>query len=122
MSKQMEMMKQSMELLQTMEQALNHVHRKLKEGECEATYPIFGDVIESYSSIENAVNQLPKEWLLLKNTDLSKKLRRAFDRTVGYYESDHYAKIIEVMQFTLIPSFNRWKRALDREFGRYLVS
>lgn len=94
MSKQIEMMKQSTELLQTMEQALNHVHHKLKEGEYEATYPIFGDVIESYSSIENAVNQLPKEWLPERKKGVSKKTRRAFDMTVSYYESGHYAKLL----------------------------
>jgi hypothetical protein len=60
MHKQIEIMKQSLELLQTMEQALNHVHRKLKEGEFRVTYPIFGDIIQSFSSIEGAVNKLPK--------------------------------------------------------------
>ena len=66
------------------------------------------------------MNGLPEKLVSEKNLELTTKLRKAFDLAVSYSETGDYAKIIEVIQFNLIPSFNRWKTDLEGVTGGYL--
>ena len=48
MEKHIEVVENLIELLPTMEQALNHVYTNFKEGKFEATFPMLVEIIQSF--------------------------------------------------------------------------
>ncbi|WP_404454400.1 hypothetical protein LG329_05560 [Virgibacillus necropolis] len=122
MEKQIEVMKQSAELLDTVYEGLQHMQQLLKEGKFEETIPLFGDIVYAFSTIENSVSELPDEILSDDSKALTTKVRNALDHVVGSYESKEYGKVQEVLQFTLMPSYRKWMEELDEAFRSFLVS
>src|SRR5690625_3816885 len=115
-------MKQSTELLDTAYEGLQHMQKLFKEGKFEDTIPLFTNIVQAASSIESAIETLPKELLSDDIAVTRAKVIKALDIVVELYESMNYGKIQEVLQFTLIPIYKTWKQACDTAFRRYVVS
>ncbi|MFD1849058.1 hypothetical protein [Oceanobacillus bengalensis] len=122
MEKNTEVMQQSKELLQTVNEALQHIQNLLKEGKFESTITLFGDVVQAYSAVEGAVDHLPDELLSVENRELTTEVRNAIELIVSAYESKDYGKVQEVLQLSLIPRFSKWQEDLESVFEQYLVS
>lgn len=115
-------MKQSTELLDTAYEGLQHMQKLFKEGKFEDTIPLFTNIVQATSSIESAIETLPKELLSDGIAVARAKVIRALDIVVELYESMNFGKIQEVLQFTLIPNYKTWIQACDTVFQRYLLS
>lgn len=122
MEKQLDIMRQTSELLITGYEGLTHIQQLLKEGKFKDTIPLFSDVVHAFSVIENSVDNLPVEMLSDDSKSLTTKVRDALDLVVGSYELEQSGKVQEMLQFTLIPRYRRWMEELDRIFNPYLVS
>jgi|SRR5699024_2879547 len=122
MEKYISVIKQSIELLNTTQEGLEHVQRLLKEGKFENSIPLFSDILLAFSTVESTVICLPEEILLDEAKGCTSKVRKALDFFVGTYEAKDYYKIQEILQFTLIPRFKRWKDLLEEMFSSYVAS
>jgi len=122
MEKYISVMKQSIELLNTVQEGLEHVQALLKEGKFEESIPLFGDIVLGFSTTERTVVRLPEEILYEEVKTFTIKVRKALDLVVGTYETKDYYKMQEILQFTLLPRFKRWKDLLEEMFSSYLAS
>src|SRR5690625_1546206 len=122
MEKYISVMKQSIELLNTVQEGLEHVQALLKEGKFEESIPLFGDIVLGFSTTERTVVRLPEEILYEEVKTFTIKVRKALDLVVGTYETKNYYKMQEILQFTLLPRFKRWKDLLEEMFSSYLAS
>ena len=96
-------MKKSLELSETILEGLQHIQKHLSEGKSEQSVFMFEDVLEAYTAIsatiEPVINELNNESISSKQTGFS----QAADLVVTAYEEENYAKVQEILQFTLVP-------------------
>ncbi len=117
-----EVIRKTLDLLETMEEGLTYIKEKLKELNIEVTMPILADTINAFSTIEESANSFLKDATsgdMAENTD---KLRKAFNFIVEEYENDRGQKALEIMQLTLEPAFKSWKAELERVLRPYIIS
>lgn len=97
MEKQIEIMKQTKELLQTVHEGLEHIQQLIKDGQFEVSVNLFNDSVQAYSMIETAIIGLPGEMLSEDARNLTDKVRKAMELVVTAYETKSYGKVQEVI-------------------------
>jgi|SRR5699024_4177268 len=122
MEKYIDVMKQVSDLLETVDEGLQHTQTLLKQGKFEASISLFSDIVQAFSTIEKSVLNLPEALLTEKMKSLTEKVRNALDKAVEAYETAKYDDVRELLQLTLLPAFNSWKEVLDSKFTPYVVS
>ncbi len=119
MEKYLDIMKSSTDLAETISEGLQHFQKLFGEGRFEQSLFLFEDILEAYSAIERSVNSI----IEAKNPEnlkaSLKSVNHALSIVVDTYEDKKYMKVQEVLQFTLIPQFNRLKA---EAFSPYLLS
>ncbi|MCL7746704.1 hypothetical protein [Halalkalibacter alkaliphilus] len=122
MEKQIEVMKQSVELSGTIVEGLEHIQKLIGEGKVQRTIYMFEDVLLAYSTIEKSIepinSKLESEQLGLATTNLKQTL----ELVVESYEEKDYGKVQGILQFTLIPQVKKWREELTSAFKPYIVS
>lgn len=122
MEKYIEVMKKSQELAETVLEGLQHIQKLIGEGKHEQSILLFEDVLLAYStigrSIDSAIRKLGNDNVSVQQADVSK----AAELVVSAFEEKNYAKVQEVLQFTLIPQFKKLKAELEQAFQPFLVS
>jgi len=117
-----EVIKNTLDLLETMEEVMNYVKNKLKELNIEGTITLLTDLITAFIQVEKSL--LPMMNKLRQNQILEKtdKLRIAFDSMVKEYENSKGQRAYEIMQFTLNPAFSNWRQELENTLKPYILS
>jgi len=117
-----EIIKYTLTLLETMEEGIDYVKAKLGELNIEGTVTVLTDLITAFTEVEKSISpmleKLPENNIIEK----SDKLRRAFDIMVNEYEDNNGQKTLEIIQFTLQPSFKNWKQELENILKTYVLS
>lgn len=122
MEKQIGIMKQSLELSETILEGLQHIQKLLGEGKFEQTIYLYEDVLLAFSAIEKSVEPLKDELNSETFNSATTNLKYIMELVVDHYEEKNYAKVQEVMQFTLVPQFKKVKQELELAFKPYLQS
>ena len=117
-----EVIKHTLDLLETMEEGMDYVKAKLGELNIEGTVTVLTDLITAFTEVEKSISPMMAE--LPENQILEKadKLRTDFDMMVKEYEASKGQKAYEIMQFTLEPSFKNWKQELENTLKPYTIS
>lgn len=122
MEKYLEVIRRTLELSGTVLEGLEHIKYKLDEGDFESTITLFHDVVEAFYQMEKSIpplmNQLPQNQL----SDLTAYARESFENVVSLYENHMGIKALEMIRFSLIPAYQKWKAELERVFTPYVVS
>ena len=122
MEKHIEVMKKSLELSETILEGLQHIQKLLNEGKNEQSVFMFEDALEAYTAIsttiEPVINELNNESISAQQAAFS----QAADLVVTAYEEKNYAKVQEILQFTLVPRFKKLKEQLEEAFKPYVIS
>jgi len=122
MEKYLEIIRRTIELSETCLEGLEHIKGKLKEGQFTETIPLMNDSVIAFSQMEKSLqlifSTLDSNYL----ESLTHSLQTAFDHTVTVYELGQLGKALEIFQFTLLPSFKKWKNEIEVVFHPYLVS
>ncbi|SFE52152.1 hypothetical protein [Alteribacillus iranensis] len=122
MEKHIHVMKQSVELTDTMIEGLQHIQSLFSEGKMESTMFLFEDIVTAFSSVEGAIQPVMEE---LSQQDLDNHLQRvrnALEVTVTAYERKQYGKVQEIIQFTLLPQTTSLQQNLETAFQPYILS
>ncbi|ABR46962.1 hypothetical protein Amet_0737 [Alkaliphilus metalliredigens QYMF] len=110
---EIEVIKNTLELLETMEEGLMYIKGKLKELKTEETINVLLDLTNAFASIEGSLNSiLPK----LEDNSITvrmDKLKNALNVMIKEYENTKGQRAVEIMQFTLEPAFKNWKREVE---------
>ncbi|MBO8138812.1 MAG: hypothetical protein H0Z40_11955 [Desulfotomaculum sp.] len=120
MNQYIEVMKRATELAETCLEGLEHVKKKLNEGHFESTMLLFHDSLDAFfrmqASVQPILGELPPNELESR----ADSLRDAFELAVSAYEQGDRAKVQEIMQFTLVPTYKKWQAELNRCLRPYL--
>jgi len=115
-------MRQAKDLSDTCLEGLEHVKSKLNQGEFESTMMMFHDSANAFyqmhKSIQPVLKELPDNELEL----LSDSLRDTIELVVSTYEQGDRSKVLETLQFTLLPQYKKWQDELNHCFQPYLLS
>ncbi|KYH30066.1 hypothetical protein [Clostridium colicanis] len=117
-----EVIKQILDLLETMEEGVDYVKVKLGELNIEGTVIILTDLITAFIEIEKNILSMMIELPENKIKEKTEQLRTAFDTMVKEYETSKGQRAYEIIQFTLEPSFKQWKDELENILKPYILS
>lgn len=118
----MEVIRISLDLSETIFEGLEHIQKILGEGKFEQTIFLFEDVLEAFSSIERSIEPIIKKVDREALDEQLVSVKNALEIVVSTYEEKNYAKVQEVMQFTLRPQFKKFKAKIEEVFNPYLLS
>ncbi|SDZ33544.1 hypothetical protein SAMN05421736_11031 [Evansella caseinilytica] len=122
MEKYIDVMKQSIELSETVLEGVIHIKKLLGEGKFEETMYLFEDVILAFSTVELSITPI-KEKLTNNEIDATAmKVKEALALAVSGYETRSRGRVLEVIQFTLVLQVKKWKEELEKAFQLYTVS
>jgi hypothetical protein len=122
MEKQIDVMKRTLELSETMGEALEHIKNQVNEGKAESTIQLANDTMTAFASIVQGMrgflNELPPNQV----EEYTDKLLKGFDVLITAYEQHQDGKILEVLQFNVLPAYKKWNGELVQYLQPYLVS
>jgi len=111
-----EIMKAALELAQSCLDGLDKIKAKLNEGQLEDTMAYFNHIANSFYNILEAIQPVLEELPSNNLESLSRSLHQALGTAVPAYEEKDLARVLEIMQFTLLPAYRKWYEELDRCF------
>lgn len=115
-----EIIRQSLDLSESIGEGLEHISRQLDKGCYEEATPLFQDVIQAFMSIQMAVepylNTLPCNSLISLNRDIQNTL----ELIVTSYEKSSWNVLRETVQQKLLPFYREWKNELIGTLGSYI--
>lgn len=115
-------MKRTVELSDTCLEGLEHIKGSLNEGRFEDTIQLMNDVLLAFSQMESSIQSILPELPSNHIESMTNILRNTFDHAVTAYEKGQGGKVLEIFQFTLLPTYKKWKDEVDKTFHPYLVS
>ena len=117
-----EIIKYTLDLLETMEEGMDYVKAKLGELNIEGTVTVLTDLITAFTEVEKSISSMMEELPKNQISEKADKLRIAFYMMVKEYESSKVQKAYEIMQSTLEPEFRNWKKELENILKPYVLS
>jgi RNA binding exosome subunit len=122
MDKYVEVMRHVIELSETVDGGLEHIKRRINEGYFEDTIQLFTDVVEAFSHIEKSIQPLLPH-LPQNNLDsLTISLHESFEYAVSAYEKGEGGKVLEIIQFNLLPMYKKWQTVLEATLRPYITN
>ncbi|ADH98555.1 hypothetical protein Bsel_1036 [[Bacillus] selenitireducens MLS10] len=123
MDKYTDVMKQSLNVLETMTEGLIHIQKQLGEGKAPDAIQLMDDMMVGFMSVKQSLEPVFEE---LEGTDIAtqqlEKVSETLERVVTAFEGEAYGTVSEVLQFTLVPEVKKLHSALEELFKPYLVS
>ena len=112
----------TLNLLETMEEGLTYIKKKLNELNIEATITVLTDTINAFSAIEISISPILEGLRENEIVEKADKLRRAFDLMGKEFQNNNGQKVYEIIQLTLEPAFKSWKNEIKKTLSPYIRS
>lgn len=122
MEKYVDVMRQCVELCETMVEGLQHIQNHVNNGDVEEVIYLVDDVIVAFLTVEKSLLPLRDKVHLTDVEKSASQIKRGLEMTVQAYEGKEFEKMKEIFQFTLGPSLKKWKEHLENTFNPYLLS
>ncbi|TWI59958.1 hypothetical protein [Halalkalibacter nanhaiisediminis] len=122
MERYVDVMKQAVELVKTMQEGIAHIQTQLNEGQFEQSIVLFQDVMTAYAALQRSVTPVLTELKEDEVTPQFEKLAQPLELVVSGYEQKEYGRVKEVIQFTLLPYLQKMEQSLSEAFAPYIVS
>ena len=114
MKKYTDVMKQALALSETMGEALEHMKAQVNEGQAESTIQLANDTMTSFASICQNINSSLGEFLPNQIEEHTQLLLKGFDVLTTAYEQHQDGKILEILQFKVLPAYKKWRSELEK--------
>lgn len=111
-----------LDLLEIMEEGLDYVKKRIMKLNMEATVTVLSNTIDAFSTIEAVMIPILEE---LEENEIMEKtevLKEKFNILVKEYEKVNGQKFYEIMQLSVEPAFNKWKKEIEIELRPYVAS
>lgn len=112
----------TLELLETMKEAINYVEERLEKLDTESTITVLGDTIEAFAAIEGVVIQNSNETEENELKEKTEELKNKLSILVKEYEKDSGKNLVEIVRLSLKPVFENWKEEIEIILRPYIVS
>lgn len=121
MADQLEVARDVMRLMDTIQEGLEHINEGVKEGMVLDTAYLFDDIVQALISILNSLQPIFPHLTENRLESLTAQLLAVMrDMTSGYERNDE-EKTAAALQ-ALLPEFENWKNELDRCLTLYIAS
>ncbi len=111
-----------LDLLEIMEEGLDYIKQRIMELNIEATTTVLSDTIAGFASIEEAITPILSELEENKILEKAEKLKDRFNILVKEYENKDGRNYYEIIQLSLEPAFNNWKKEIEIAIRPYIAS
>lgn len=122
MKKYYEVIEKTLQLLETIEEALIYIQKQLDELRYEEGFTVLKDAMEAISSIESAIDPmrdgLPENSL----NALAAAIKENMDKAINSYEQGKEVNLVEQIENEVLPSFMSWKEEVERVLNPYMLS
>lgn len=122
MEKYIDMIRKTLELLETCSEGLEHISLRLEQGHFNSTVSILEDVTAAIYEIQRASKQLLDQLPPSQIEHAADNLNYALKLVVSAYERKDLAKALEFIQANLKPSYNEWHRLMADQIRPYVTS
>lgn len=123
MENYLEVMKQNLNVIETMVEGLIHTQKQLSEKNYPEAVQLMEDMIIGFTAVERSSRPALKN---IDNTLDTEKyfnnVRSNLDLVVTHLENRSYARLQEIFQFTLIPNVKKLQHELEQHFQPYVLS
>jgi len=122
MNQQIDVIKQILELMNTMAEGIAFVKGKLDQQSPEEAVNVLLDTTNAFATIELALQPILSK--LPENSIQEKidRLRSALATMVSEYEQNQGRKGQEILQFNLEPAFKNWQTELEQVLKPYILN
>ncbi|SES30130.1 hypothetical protein SAMN05518684_11522 [Salipaludibacillus aurantiacus] len=124
MERHLEIMKQSLQLSETVVNGLIHTKTLLSEGKRPEAMQMLDDILVSYESVERSVTPVLAEMDMAEAEEVQgyfTNVQKGVNAVVTGLEAEKYEKVEEVLDSTLIPQFRKLNDDLKKAFQPYLT-
>lgn len=115
-------MERTLELLNTMEEAIFHIQNQLVELRYEEVFVLLQDMMDGITSIENAIAPMESELPENNMINLLSTVKENMDKVLNSYEHDKVSILEKQMSEEVLPSFLNWKEETGKVLRLYIVS
>jgi RNA binding exosome subunit len=122
MEKQIDSLKRTIELTETCLEGIEHIKKRLNEGHFENAINLFSDIVEAYYLMERLIQSLAIQLPTNQLEERTISLRKAFEHSASAFEKNDWKKSQEIIQFTLLPAYKKWKSELGQALSVYTFS
>jgi len=122
LNEQVGVIKQVIDLTETMEEGMEHIKEKLQEGKPEKAIKMLLDTTTAFTHIEEALEPMLPELPENSIEEKTDKLRSALAIMVSEYEKSQGLRGREILQFNLEPAFKNWREELKEVLNPYILS
>ncbi|HYE10927.1 MAG TPA: hypothetical protein VEF53_12170 [Patescibacteria group bacterium] len=122
MSKNSQVFNQTLGLLDTLKEGLEHTNSLIVDGKGEEALEMIYDVLAGVESIISALSplleQLPANNLQVLEADMSDK----FNKLIDIFKLNDGVLLISHLSSDLLPAFSEWKREIEKLLMPYILS
>jgi hypothetical protein len=122
MSKNSQVFNQTLGLLDTLKEGLEHTSSLIVDGKGEEALEMIYDVLAGVESIISALSplleQLPANNLQALEADMSDK----FNKLIDIFKLNDGVLLISHLSSDLLPAFSEWKREIEKLLMPYILS
>lgn len=122
MEKYFDLIRKTLELLETCSEGLEHISLRLEQGHFNSTVSILEDVTAAIYEIQKASKQLLDRLPPSQLEHAADNLNFALKLVVSAYEKNDPAKALEFIQANLKPAYDEWHRQLADLIRPYVTS
>ncbi len=122
MEKYLDIIRRTRELADTCLLGLEHAKTCINEGCFEDGIIMLHDVVYGYYQMEKALVPVLANLPDTKVRPLSEALGNALDILVSVQERGENAKALELIQFSVVPAYKKWRAELNRCLRPYVAS
>jgi hypothetical protein len=122
MEKYVNVMKRTLELSESCQEALEHIKARLNEGNFEETMRLMDDLVNGFYQIEKSVQAFSSSLPSNQMENTTNQVRKAMEHVVSAYEQGERGKVLEIIQFNLLPNYKKWKTELETTLHPFVLS
>ena len=118
----MDVIKRSLELAETIREALQHTQSLMADGRFEQAMIMFEESLTGFAHIEKSVRPVAGN---IGNSDIEDKfvkVQKTAKRLVEFFGDRDFPMVKEVLQFTMIPRFKSLQESMEVAFRSYVTS
>ncbi|TFD95800.1 hypothetical protein [Jeotgalibacillus sp. R-1-5s-1] len=121
MEKYSDVIKQAVNLSDTILEAILHTRKLIDECKNEQAIFMFEESMKGYAQLNTSIKPIALE---IENNDLCTVLDNITDsayNVVEFFGFKDFQKVIEILQFSLIPQFSQFQRIMTSSFEPLLL-
>ncbi|MEN6390251.1 MAG: hypothetical protein ABFD04_07505 [Syntrophomonas sp.] len=122
MDNDIEVIRQSLDLSNTIGEGLEYIKLRFEGGHFEETLILFQDVIQALISIQKAVQPIAANLSSNQLEPLIANINYSLEDVIAEFEKGNWSMTTGIIEQTLLPAYYKWQEELERCFVSHIAS